>query len=90
MKWLILDMLVGFAAGAMGHQTRYLFRRISSEGMERLASYTTGTLTVIAVGTLTYAHLPELQNGRRYFAASLLSAVGVGSGVAAAWLVQGG
>jgi hypothetical protein len=90
MTKLLFDMLAAILLGIVGHQTRPLVNRVSSPGLAQLMAYTIGIACVTLAGILFYGHLPELQNGRRYFAANLLASLGVGSGVATGWLLQGG
>ena len=88
MKWLLIDMLASFSIGFVSHRARPRIRRLATEGWRSIVSYAVGTLVVILMGSLFYGHLPDIHNGRRYFISSLLSAIGVGGGVAAAWLLE--
>ena len=88
MKWMAFNGAVSFGVGLAAHQSRGAVQSFATEGWRSLVSYAVGTVCVIACGCLFYIHLPEIPNGRRYVLASLMSAFGVGAGVAAGWALD--
>jgi hypothetical protein len=85
---IILDLILSAVMGGLLHQTRRYTNHLPY-GWRELTNYTVGVAGTGPVFLLWWARLKDMTSlNNRAFLSYILSFIGVGSGVAIAWMID--
>lgn len=87
---LIWTLIAGVVGGFCGHNTRPALDGVfESDGMQRIAAYSVGSILLLAFLVPAFQHLSEIKNPmKRLIISHLLASASVGSGVMSAYMLE--